>query len=33
MGGSVWRYAWIPIVGPVIGALIAAFFYRAVAGG
>jgi glycerol uptake facilitator protein len=32
-GGSDWRYAWIPIVGPVIGALIAAFFYRAVAGG
>lgn len=29
-GGSDWGYAWIPIVGPVVGGLIAAFFYKAV---
>ncbi|HEY4146548.1 MIP/aquaporin family protein [Pinirhizobacter sp.] len=31
-GGSDWGYAFVPIVGPVIGALGAAFFYHAVAG-
>lgn len=28
-GGSDWGYAWIPIVGPVIGGVAAALFYRA----
>lgn len=28
-GGSDWSYAWIPIAGPVIGGIIAAFFYKA----
>ncbi len=28
-GGSDWGYAWIPIVGPVIGGVVAALFYRA----
>jgi glycerol uptake facilitator protein len=28
-GSSDWGYAWIPIVGPVVGGLIAAFFYKA----
>ena len=27
-GGSEWRYAWIPIVGPIIGGVIGAFAYR-----
>ena len=27
-GGSDWDYAWIPIVGPIIGALLAAGMYR-----
>lgn len=27
-GGSDWSYAWIPIVGPVVGGLIGAFGYR-----
>ncbi len=27
-GGSDWSYAWIPIVGPVVGGVLAAFFYR-----
>lgn len=27
-GGSNWRYAWIPVVGPMIGATLAAFFYK-----
>ncbi|WP_250623914.1 MIP/aquaporin family protein [Pinirhizobacter soli] len=31
-GGSDWGYAFVPIVGPIIGALGAAFFYHAVAG-
>jgi glycerol uptake facilitator protein len=26
-GSSNWKYAWIPIVGPIIGAVIAAFLY------
>jgi glycerol uptake facilitator protein len=29
-GGSDWGYAWIPVVGPMIGGAIAAFFYAAV---
>ena len=29
-GDSGWDYAWIPVVGPIIGGVIAAFFYRAV---
>ncbi|HWC73260.1 MAG TPA: MIP/aquaporin family protein [Gemmatimonadales bacterium] len=28
-GGSDWSYAWIPIVGPIAGGLIAAFLYKA----
>ncbi len=28
-GGSDWGYAWIPIVGPIIGGVAAALFYRA----
>lgn len=28
-GGSDWRYAWIPVIGPVVGALLAAFLYVA----
>jgi glycerol uptake facilitator protein len=27
-GGSDWGYAWIPVAGPVIGGLIAAFVYK-----
>ena len=27
-GGSDWRYAWIPVVGPIIGGLIAALLYQ-----
>jgi len=29
-GQSDWGYAWIPVVGPIIGGLIAAFLYKAV---
>lgn len=29
-GGSDWGYAWIPIVGPVVGGVLAAFSYRMV---
>jgi glycerol uptake facilitator protein len=29
-GGSDWGYAWVPVLGPIIGGLLAAFFYRAV---
>ncbi|WP_337018171.1 MIP/aquaporin family protein, partial [Oceanobacillus massiliensis] len=29
-GGSDWSYAWIPIVGPVIGGLYGAVFYQAI---
>lgn len=32
-GGSDWSYAWIPVVGPIIGGTYGAFFYRAVAMG
>jgi len=28
-GGSDWGYAWIPVVGPIIGGVIAAFLYTA----
>jgi len=28
-GNSDWGYAWIPVAGPIIGGLIAAFLYRA----
>lgn len=28
-GGSDWGYAWVPIVGPVIGGVLAAWFYKA----
>src|SRR5947209_13877324 len=28
-GGSGWGYAWIPVAGPIIGGLIAAFLYKA----
>jgi glycerol uptake facilitator protein len=27
-GGSDWGYAWIPIVGPIVGGVLAAFTYR-----
>jgi glycerol uptake facilitator protein len=27
-GGSNWKYAWIPVIGPVIGALLAALLYQ-----
>jgi glycerol uptake facilitator protein len=30
-GDSDWEYSWIPVVGPIIGAIIAAFFYMVVA--
>ena len=29
-GGSDWGYAWIPIVGPIVGGVLAAFSYRMV---
>lgn len=29
-GGSDWSYSWIPIVGPIIGGVYGALFYRAV---
>lgn len=32
-GGSDWAYAWIPVVGPVIGGVLAAFCYRSLWGG
>jgi glycerol uptake facilitator protein len=28
-GGSDWGYAWVPVVGPIVGALIAAFMVKA----
>jgi glycerol uptake facilitator len=28
-GSSDWNYAWIPVVGPVLGGIIAAFLYKA----
>jgi glycerol uptake facilitator protein len=30
-GDSDWEYSWIPVVGPIIGAIIAALLYMAVA--
>ena len=27
-GGSDWRYAWIPVVGPIVGAVLAAGLYK-----
>jgi glycerol uptake facilitator protein len=27
-GGSDWDYAWIPVVGPIVGAVLAAFSYQ-----
>jgi glycerol uptake facilitator protein len=29
-GGSDWSYAWVPVVGPIIGGVLGALFYRAV---
>ena len=29
-GNSNWRYAWIPIIGPILGATIAAYMYLAI---
>lgn len=29
-GNSGWGYSWIPVVGPVVGGVIAAFFYQAI---
>jgi glycerol uptake facilitator protein len=31
-GGSDWAYAWIPVVGPIVGGLLAAWFYTGVFG-
>ena len=28
-GGSDWGYAWVPIVGPIVGGVLGAVFYRA----
>lgn len=28
-GSSDWSYAWVPIAGPILGGLVAAFFYKA----
>ena len=28
-GGSNWRYAWIPVVGPIVGAVLAGLLYKA----
>ena len=28
-GGSDWSYAWVPIIGPIIGGVIGAFFFQA----
>lgn len=27
-GGSDWSYAWVPVIGPLIGGVIGAFFYK-----
>ena len=31
-GGSDWGYAWVPVVGPILGGVVGAFFYRALWG-
>jgi glycerol uptake facilitator protein len=31
-GSSNWQYAWIPVVGPLLGAVVAAFLYLAMTG-
>jgi len=28
-GDSDWSYAWVPVVGPVVGGILGALFYRA----
>ena len=30
-GGSDWRYSWIPVLGPIVGAVFAALFYQWIA--
>jgi glycerol uptake facilitator len=29
-GGSDWSYAWVPVVGPIIGAIVAALLFKAI---
>jgi glycerol uptake facilitator protein len=29
-GGSNWKYAWIPVIGPILGGCLGGFFYQAV---
>ena len=31
-GGSDWGYAWVPIVGPIVGGVLGAFAYKAILG-
>lgn len=31
-GGSNWQYAWVPIVGPIIGAVLGVLFFDAFVG-
>jgi glycerol uptake facilitator protein len=30
-GGSDWTYAWVPVLGPIIGAALAAYVYILIA--